>query len=67
MVDVLEDDRPLLGGDPTREAPAYRDADSLLDLFFDSERGAGDELVRLLVEQEDRAGVDFEDLPRPLE
>ena len=67
VVDVVEDHRPLLGGDPAREAAADRDADALLDLLLDPERGARDELVRLLVEQEDRARVDLEDLARPLE
>ena len=67
VVDVVEDHRPLLGGDPPGEARADRDADALLDLLLDAERGAGDELVRRLVEQEDRARVDLEDLARPLE
>ena len=67
VVDVVEDHRPLLGGDPPGEARADRDADALLQLLLDAERGAGDELVRRLVEQEDRARVDLEDLARPLE
>jgi hypothetical protein len=67
VVDVLEDHRPLVGCDPAREAAADRHADALLDLLLDPERSASHELVRLLVEQEDRAGVDFEDLPCPLE
>ncbi len=58
VVDVVEDHRLLLGGDPAREAAADRDADALLDLLLDPERGARDELVRLLVEEEDRARVD---------
>ena len=67
VVDVVEDHRPLLGGDPAREAAADRDADALLHLFLDPERGARDELVRVLVEQEDRARVDLEDLAGALE
>ena len=45
VVDVVEDHGPLLGGDPAREAAAHRDADALLYLFLDAERGARDELV----------------------
>ena len=67
VVDVVEDHRPLLGGDPAREAPADRDADALLDLLLDAERRARDELVRLLVEQQDRARVYFEDLAGAVE
>ena len=67
VVDVVEDHRPLLGGDPSCEAAADRDADALLHLLLDPERRARNELVRFLVEQEDRARVDLEDLPRPLE
>ena len=67
VVDVVEDHRPLLGGDAAGEAAADRDADALLDLLLDPERGPGDELVRLLVEQEDRARVDLEDLAGALE
>ena len=44
-----------------------RDADALLDLLLDAERGARDELVRRLVEEEDRAGVDLEHLARSVE
>jgi hypothetical protein len=67
VVDVVEDDRLLLGGDPPGEASADRDPDALLDLLFDAERRSCDQLVRPFVEQKDRAGVDLEDLPGPLE
>src|SRR3954451_23283435 len=66
-VDVVEDHRPLLRGDPAGEATTDRDADALLSLLLDAERSPRDELVRVLVEQQDRARVDLEDLPRPLE
>ena len=66
MVDVIEDHRPLVGGDATGEAPADRDPNALLHLLLDPERGPSDELVGALVEQQDRAGVDLEDLPRAL-
>ena len=67
MVDVVEDHRALLGGDPAGEAPAHRDSDALLDLLLDAERRTRDELVSALVEQQDRAGVDLEDLTSALE
>src|SRR6185503_6002469 len=46
---------------------SHGDADALLDLLPDAERRLGDELVRRLVEQEDRARVDVEDAFRALE
>ena len=64
VVDVVEHHRLLLRGDATGKAVADGDADALLDLLLDSECGAGDELVRVVVEQEDRARVDVEQLPR---
>ena len=67
MVDVVEDHRLLLGGDPAGEATTHRDADALLYLLLEPECRPRDELVRVLVEQEDRTRVDLEDLPRPLE
>jgi hypothetical protein len=67
VVDVVEDHRPLLGGDPTGEPTTDRNADALLYLLLDAERSPRDELVRVLVEQEDRARVDLEDLPGPVE
>ena len=67
MVDVVEDHRALLGGDPAGEAAAHRDSDALLDLLLDAERRPRDELVRALVEQQDRAGVHLEDRASALE
>src|SRR5207248_5332241 len=67
VVDFVEDHRPLLGGDPGGEAPADRDPDALLDLLLDPERRARDELVRLFVEQQDRARVYLEDLAGTVE
>ena len=60
VVDVGEDDRPALGRDPAGEAAAERDPDALLDLLLDPSRRAGDELVRRLVEQQERARVAVE-------
>jgi len=67
MVDVVENHRPFLGGYPAREAAAHRNADALFHFLLDPERSARDELVRVLVEQEDRAGVDLEDQTRAVE
>ena len=62
MIDVGEDHRPLLRRDAAGEAAAERDAHTLLDLLLDPHGRLRDELVRFLVEQEDRARVDAEDL-----
>ena len=62
VVDVVEDHRLPLGGDPPGEAAADRDANALLDLFLDPDRRPRDELVGRLVEQEHRARVRLEDV-----
>jgi plasmid stability protein len=62
VLDVVEDDRPSLGCDLAGEAATDRDPDAALDLFFETDRGAGHELLSLLVEEEDRHGVGFEDV-----
>jgi hypothetical protein len=67
VVDVLEDDGMAIGGDPAGEALAERDPNALLDLLFDPDRGAGNEIVARAIEQEDRAGVDLEQGFRPRE
>ena len=64
-VDVLDHHRRRLRSDPAGEAPAERDADARLHLLFDPLRGAGDELVRLLVEQQERGRVGLEDVADP--
>ena len=62
LVDV-DHDRACLVGDPPREAGADRDPHA--DLLLDPERRAHHQLVRFLVEQEDRARVGVEDVPDP--
>jgi hypothetical protein len=57
VVDILDHDRPTLGGDPAGEPAPNRDADALLDLLFETFRGPGDELVRAFVEQQDRGSI----------
>ena len=61
MGEVIEDDRPLQGGDAAGEAPAERDADAALDLLLDPDRRTRYKLVRLLVQQQDRARVSPQD------
>ena len=67
VVDVVEDHRPRVAGDASREAAPERDAHALLDLLLDPDRRARDELLRLLVEQQDRARVAADHLPGPAE
>jgi hypothetical protein len=62
VVDVAENDRALLGGHAAGEATPDGDADALLDLLLDADGRARDELVRLLVEQQHRAGVGVQQL-----
>jgi hypothetical protein len=45
VIDVAQDDRPLLGGDPSGEAAAQRDPHVLADLFLDAAGRGGDELA----------------------
>ena len=62
MIDVIEDHRLLARCDPTREAAADRDPNPLFDLLLDPDSRPRDQLIRSLVEQQDRARVDREDL-----
>ena len=63
MVDVVDDDGAALRGDAAGEAASERDADALLDLLLDALGGAREEQV--VVQQQDRYGVDLEDLGDP--
>jgi hypothetical protein len=65
VVDVVDRDRALLGGDAAGEAAAERDLHALFDLLLDPLGRARVQPVAL--EQEDRDGVDLEDLRDPLE
>ncbi len=60
VVDVVEDDGPLLRGHPAREALADGDAGARVQAGLEPIRGARDELVPLVVEQKHRARVDLE-------
>ncbi len=62
VIEVFEDHRVPVRCDAARETAADRDPNALLDLLLDPDRCPRDELVRLLVKQQDSAGVDAEDL-----
>ena len=65
VVDVGDGDGAAFGGDAAGEAAAERDAHALLDLFLDALGGAGVQGVAF--EQQDRDGVDGEDVGDPLQ
>ena len=60
VADVVDDHGLLQGGDATGEPAPDRDAHAGLDLLLDPDGRGRDELVRVLVEQQHRAGVDLE-------
>ena len=61
VLHVGEHDGPQLRGDPSGEPFADRDAEARLQLLLDPDGRVGEELVALLVEQQDRAGVGGEE------
>ena len=65
VVDVGDRDRALLGGDAAGEAAAERDRHALLDLLLDPLGRARVQPVAL--QQQDRDGVDREDVGHPLQ
>ncbi len=56
-----------LGRDPAREATRDRHLDALPDLLLQPLRGAGDEHVAILVQQQERCGVHLESVTNPLQ
>ena len=62
VIDVLEDHRLPVRRDAARETTSDRDPDAALDLFLDPDCGPRDELVRLLIQQQESARIDPEDL-----
>jgi hypothetical protein len=62
VIDVVEDHRLPFRCDAAGEAAADRDPHTALHLLLDPDRCPRDELVRLLVEQQDGARIDIEDL-----
>ena len=64
-IDVGDDDRADVGGDPPGEPASHRDPHRGFDLLLEAGGGRRDELVPLFVEEEDRARVDAEDFAHP--
>ena len=64
MLDVVEDDGLAIGGDAAGETGADRDANAALHLLLQADRGAGDELVLGLVEEEHDRCVRVDTSPR---
>ena len=62
VVDVVEDHRLRGGRDATGKAATDRDPNALLDLFFDSECGAREQLGPLVVQQQHCTRVGLEDV-----
>jgi hypothetical protein len=62
VIDVIEDHRLLACCNPACETATDRDPNPLLDLLLDPDSRARDQLIRSLVQQQDRARVDREDL-----
>ena len=67
VVDAVQCDGPLLGGDASRKAPSQRHPDALADLFLDSAGCTCLQLVGPLIEQEDGRRVGHEDVAHPVE
>jgi hypothetical protein len=65
VVDVRQHHRPPLRRHPTREARAHRDPHPLLDLLLDPHRRPRDQLVRLLVQQQNRERIHLQNRPDP--
>ncbi len=57
VIDVFDDNRAPLGGDPPREAEPEGDARPALDGFLEPARSPRHELVGRFVEQKERCGV----------
>jgi hypothetical protein len=62
VIDVVEDHRMPIRCDTSGETTADRDPNPAFDFLFDADRRPRDQLVRLLIQQQDCAGVDTEDL-----
>ena len=67
VVDVGDLDRPALGGDPAGEAAADGDPHALLDLLLKPLGRARGEHAAVLLEQQDRDGVDRQDRAHAIE
>ena len=67
MIDIAEHDGSALGSHAAGEAAAEWDADAALHLLLDPDRRAGDEFIRLRVQQQHRACIHVEELAHPQE
>jgi hypothetical protein len=65
LIDVVQDDRPPLGGDTASETPADRDPDALPDFLLQAAGCGRDQLTPRAVQQQQRHGVGVQDLPHP--
>jgi hypothetical protein len=61
VIDVIEDHRPVLGGDTPGKAPAHRDPHALAHLLLQADRSGGDQLPRRKVQQQHRGRVGPQD------
>ena len=57
MVDVLDDHCTTVRSDAACETLSEGNADALLDLLFDALRGAGDQVARVLIKEEEGARI----------
>lgn len=67
MIDVVDDDGPLVRRDSASETLPDRDPRSLANLLLQTPRGRGHQILRGRVEQEHGRRVDTEQLPYPVE
>jgi hypothetical protein len=65
VIDVIQDDRPPLGGDAARETPADRNPDALADFLLQAAGRGGDQLTARTVQQQHRGRIGIQDLPHP--
>ena len=67
VMNVVQDDRPPLGGDPASETPANRDPDALPDFLLQAAGYGGDELTPGAVQQQHRHSVGVQNLLDPVQ
>jgi hypothetical protein len=65
VIGVIQDDRPPLGGDATREPPANWNPDALADFLLQAAGRGGNQLAARIVQQQHRRGIGIQDLPDP--
>jgi hypothetical protein len=65
VIGVIQDDRPPLGGDATREPPANWNPDALADFLLQAAGRGGNQLAARVVQQQHRRGIGIQDLLDP--